>query len=78
MFYDPTCDFYAILGIVAEATPDEVRQAVAWQRRTGRNPSAVERAASVLLDRTARVLYDVKRASYRVKQLVLFDELGGV
>jgi hypothetical protein len=76
MDYDPTCDYYSFLGLVADASPEEIAQAIDRERSAGRDSPVLEAAARVLLERPSRVLYDVKRASYRVRQLVLFDELG--
>ena len=75
MDYDPTCDYYSLLGLAADASSEDVEQAVARERIQGGNGPALEAAARVLLERPSRVLYDVKRARYRVQQLVLFDEL---
>jgi DnaJ-class molecular chaperone len=76
MDYDPSCDYYALLGLSAEASATEITQAIDRERDLGRARPAIDDAARVLLDRSARTLYDVKRARYRVRQLVLFDELG--
>lgn len=72
MMYNPHRDYYAALGVCADASPDEIRR----QLRTHLDAGEMEIVAEiggVLLDRDLRARYDTERAVHRLREMLRFD-----
>lgn len=62
-------DFFEMLGVNENATPGEIRTAIARERARGTvDPQTLARVEETLLDPHARIRYGMQRAIARVRR----------